>query len=75
MEKKTLRKSNCRTRQLGTILRDNRVHDAYEKLLEELGRWATSVSRVEIYREVGRRTNVYWKTVQNTLNHTRKEDI
>lgn len=75
MGKKTLRKNNCRARQLGTILRDNRVHDAYEKVLEELGRWATSVSRVEIYKEVSARTGVHWKVVQNTLNHTRWTEV
>lgn len=74
MEEKSLCKS-CRMRQIGTILRDNRVHSAYEKLLEELGRWATSVSRVEIYKEVAARTGVHWKTVQHTLNHTRWTEV
>lgn len=74
MENKSLCK-NCRIRQMGTILRDNRIHKAYDEVLKELGRWATSVSRVEIYKEVSARTGVPWKTVQNTINHTRWTDV
>ncbi len=74
MKDKSLCES-CRIRQIGTILRDNRVHSAYEKLLEELGRWAPSVSRTDIYKEVSARTGVHWKIVQNTLNHTRWTEV
>lgn len=75
MQKKSLCKRNCRARQLGTILRDNRVHAAYEKLLEELGSWAPATSRVAIYEELERRTGVPWKTIQNILNHTRWTEV
>lgn len=68
-------KARVHQRQLGTVMRDNRVHDEYAKVLGELGRWARAVSRVEVYKEVANRTNVGWKTVQNTLNHTRKEEV
>lgn len=68
-------KARVRQRQMGTVMRDNRVHDEYEKLLAELGKWASSVSRTDLYKEVGSRAHVGWKTVQNTLNHTRKEEV
>lgn len=71
MEKKTLQKRS-RQRQMGTIMRDDMLHDVYEEVLRELGHWASAVSRMEIYREVSRRTGVHWKTVQYALNHTRR---
>lgn len=68
-------KARVRQRQMGTVMRDNLVHDEYAKVLAELGRWASAVSRMELYKEVANRTHVGWKTVQNTLNHTRKEEV
>lgn len=68
-------KARVRQRQMGTVMRDNLVHDEYEKVLAELGRWASAVARVELYKEVANRTYVGWKTVQHTLNHTRKEEV
>lgn len=69
MEEKSLQKP-CRQRQMGTIMRDDKVHGAYREVLSELGHWASAVSRMEIYREVSSRTGVHWKTVQYILNHT-----
>ena len=68
-------KARVHQRQVGTVMRDNLVHDEYAKVLAELGKWASSVSRTDLYKEVANRTNVGWKTVQNTLNHTRKEEV
>ena len=68
-------KARVPQRHVGTVMRDNRVHDEYAKVLAELGHWASAVSRVELYKEVASRTHTGWKTVQHTLNHTRKEKV
>lgn len=62
-------------RQQGTVLRDNLIHECYEELMRELGKWSTSVSRTDIYLEVSARTGAHWKTVQRTLNHTKKVEM
>lgn len=60
-----------RKRRDSTIMRDNRIHEAYAQVVKELGDVFPFVSRTEIYRRVAGIVHLCTKTVANVLNHTK----
>lgn len=61
-------------RRFGTMLRDNAVHDMYEKELKELGEMACYVSKGYIYKTISDKTGLSTRTISYILNHTRKRN-
>lgn len=61
-------------RRFGTVLRDNAVHEMYEKELKELGVMACYVSKGYIYKSISEKTGLSARTISYILNHTRKHD-
>lgn len=59
-----------KNRRPSTVFRDNKVHEAYEKVCRELGEYSRLVPRLHIYEKVKERTGLCSKTIAFILNHT-----
>lgn len=57
-----------------TIIRYNNVHDEYNNVVEELGKYATLVPKSYIYEKVSERTGLSCKTVARALSHSIKKE-
>lgn len=62
-------------RRPSTIIRDNMVHDAYDKICDEMGEYANFVAKQYIYEKIREETGLCLKTIAYILNHTDREDI
>ena len=59
-----------KNRRPSTVFRDNKVHEAYEKVCRELGEYSRLVPRLHIYEKVKETTGLCSKTIAFILNHT-----
>ena len=62
-------------RRESTSIRDNAVHDLYEKIMQELGDLKNAVSKSYIYERIQRETKLSIRTISYILNHTQKKEI
>lgn len=62
-------------RRPSTIIRDNMVHDVYEKICNEIGEYANYVAKQYIYERIRERTGLCTKTIAYILNHTEKDGL
>lgn len=60
-------------RRESTIVRHNHVHEVYNDIVCELGKYAYLVPKSYIYSLICERTGLCEKTVAYILNHTHKE--
>lgn len=51
------------------------VHDAYDKICDEMGEYANFVAKQYIYEKIREETGLCLKTIAYILNHTDREDI
>ena len=63
-----------KNRRESTIIRDNRVHEVYGEIREELGTFADVVSKQYLYERIRERTGLCTKTIAFILNHTNKHN-
>jgi len=63
------RNSDGRRRE-STVIRDNAVHEACDRLHSELGPLYREVSKSFIYNQIRERTGLCTKTIAYILNHT-----
>lgn len=59
-------------RRPSTIIRDNHVHDLYDKIMCDLGELRNVVAKSYIYRKIREQTGLSEKTIESIINHTRK---
>lgn len=57
-------------RRPSTIIRDNHVHDLYDKIMCDLGELRNVVAKSYIYRKIREQTVLNEKTIAFILNHT-----
>ena len=62
-------------RRPSTIIRDNRVHEAYEEVCREIGYMANFLPREYLYERVKEKTGLCTKTIAFILNHTIKQNL
>lgn len=62
-------------RRPSTIIRDNMVHDVYDKVCGEMGKYAHYVAKQYIYEKIRNETGLCLKTIAYILNHKDREDI
>ena len=58
-------------RRPSTQIRDNRVHEIYQQILSELGKYSNVVAKSYIYQLIHDRTGLCVKTIAYIINHTR----
>ena len=51
------------------------VHDVYDKVCGEMGKYAHYVAKQYIYEKIRNETGLCLKTIAYILNHTDREDI
>ncbi len=61
-------------RQMGTIIRDNMIHDLYASIIKELGELSPIVPRKYIYDRIKEKTGLSVRWIQYILSHTKKTD-
>lgn len=64
-----------KNRRISTILRDNYVLEAYNKGVENLGKFAELVARSYIYDKVSKATGYCTKTVAFIINHCKYSEL
>ena len=64
-----------KNRRGSTIIRDNEVHDVYDKLCKEMGVYSNFVAKQYIYEKIRERTGLCLKTIAYILNHTDKQNL
>lgn len=64
-----------KTRRESTSIRDNAVHDLYDKIMEELGDLKNAVSKGYIYDKIQNETKLSIRTISFILNHTKRKQI
>jgi len=62
-------------RRESTSVRDNAVHDLYDKIMDELGDLRNAVSKSYIYEKIQKDTKLSIRSISYILNHTKKKDI
>lgn len=62
-------------RRESTIIRDNQVHELYEKIISELGELKNVVAKAYIYNQISEKTKLSARTISFILNHTKKKTI
>lgn len=60
-------------RRESTKVRYNLIHEAYDKIMKELGDMGKFVSKSYIYNRIREETHLSIKTVSYILNHTCKD--
>lgn len=58
-----------------TKIRNNEIHDLYDKIIDELGELATAVSKSYIYNKISEKTKLSPRHISRVLNHSKKEII
>lgn len=62
-------------RRESTSVRDNAVHDLYEKIMNELGDLKNAVAKNYIYEKIQKETKLSIRTISYILNHTKRKEI
>ena len=62
-------------RRPSTIIRDNRVHEAYEEVCREIGDMARLLPKEYLYEKVKEKTGLCTRTIAFILNHTVKQNL
>ncbi len=58
-------------RRESTSVRDNAVHDLYDKIINDLGDLKNAVSKNYIYEKIQKETHLSIRTISYILNHTK----
>lgn len=62
-------------RRESTSVRDNAVHDLYEKIMNELGDLKNVVAKNYIYEKIHEETKLSIRTISYIINHTKRKEI
>lgn len=62
-------------RRESTSVRDNAVHDLYEKIMNELGDLKNVVAKNYIYEKIQEETKLSIRTISYIINHTKRKEI
>lgn len=57
------------------VIRDDEIHRLYDEILDELGDFATVVSRNYVYGKIKDRTGLSIRHISRIINHTKVEEI
>lgn len=67
--------NSSENRRPSMIIRYNSVHDIYNEVLKDLGRYAHLVPKSYIYEQIHERTGLSSKTISRALNHFTKQNV
>lgn len=70
-----LRPATAEVRSDAVIMRHNKVHDLYDKIIGELGNLGAYVSKGYIYDRIKGETGLSIRQIGRILNHTRREEL
>lgn len=59
-------------RRPSTIIRNNHIHELYEKIMCDLGELRNAVAKSYVYKKIREQTGLNEKTIERIINHTRK---
>lgn len=54
-----------------TVMRDDRIHEMYKEITDEVGELCGYISRMYIYERIGKEMGISTRLVSFILNHTK----